>query len=235
MTKRNYLLYLLVASTFVISSCKSCKNKFSKQSTTAESTPGIDTGMYAGLNDTTNKTATASSDGNSSTSSSAASVTSAESNASNKGTTANSDAANSSSTGKTMAKDVESASAAKSSHHRGGASRSIYDGINDQEERYVVRKAEGYNDAYYIDDYNGSNKFYEEHYKKASTLEKPAEQYIDKSMNLPTTAYTKGPTQKSIDAQNPPPPTDDAKTKPAPVGTGPGTIGVTKKSNDKKK
>ncbi len=197
--------------------------------TQADSTgSGIDTTAFNGLNDTTNNSTTAA---NSSTQNSSA----ANNGVASTGTTsaANTDAGtvtSSSSTGKTMVRDVEKSSNAKYSNRQRVASYSIYDGINDQEERYVVRKAEGYNDAYYIDDYNGSNKFYEEHYKKASKLEKPEAEYIDKSINLPTSAYASGPTQKTADSQLPKIADDAPKSAPEKVEGSTGTIGISKKS-----
>lgn len=65
-------------------------------------------------------------------------------------------------------------------------SGSIYDGVNDQEERAIIRRAEGYNDAYYVDDYNGSNSEYERHYKKASELD-GSKDYI-----VPASGYADG-------------------------------------------
>lgn len=65
-------------------------------------------------------------------------------------------------------------------------SASIYDGVNDQEERAIIRRAEGYNDAYYVDDYNGSNQEYERHYKKASELD-GSKDYI-----IPASGYADG-------------------------------------------
>ena len=186
---------------------------------------GIDTTAFNGLSDTTNNSATATN--NASQHSSATNNSVASTGTSSVTNTDAGAVAATSSTGKTMARDVENSSTAK--HHRGG-SYSIYDGINDQEERYVVRKAEGYNDAYYIDDYNGSNKFYEDHYKKASTLEKPEAEYIDKSINLPTAAYANGPTQKTADAQIPKVADDAPKPSPAKVDGTTGTIGISKKT-----
>lgn len=67
-----------------------------------------------------------------------------------------------------------------------GRSASIYDGINDQEERAVIRRAEGYIDGGYVDDYNGSNRSYEQHYKKASELDGSSD-YI-----VPASGYADG-------------------------------------------
>lgn len=92
-------------------------------------------------------------------------------------------------------------------------SASIYDGINDQEERAIIRRAEGYNDAYYVDDYNGSNREYERHYKKASELDGskdyivPASGYADGRQtgvakgprkSLPTTPEHNQPATKTV-------------------------------------
>ncbi len=235
MTKKNFLFYFLIATMFVVTSCKSCKNKFSKTETpAADASSTLDTSMYAGLSDTSSKAANSSSTSASSAQSSTNNNSSTANSTASSASASSNDVMTTSSTGKKMANAVENESAAKYGHHSGGVSRSIYDGINDQQERYVVRKAEGYNDAYYIDDYNGTNKFYEDHYKKASTLEKPEAEYIDHSINLPSASYAKGPTQKSVDAQNPAPVVEEPKAKAPPVGTSTGTIGVTKKTADKK-
>jgi hypothetical protein len=229
-THRNLLVVSLIATLFVVSSCKSCKNKFAKKDTAQEATSTLDTSMYAGLADTSihsNSTASTSSSVNTTTTSSSTNSTASVA------TTVSGN----SSGDKKMASDVEKQSASQYGSHsrRGGVSYSIYDGINDQEERYVVRKAEGYNDAYYIDDYNGTNKFYEEHYKKASKLEKPMADYIDKSMNLPSNAYANGPTQKIVDQQLHQDATpEEPKTIPAATSGGTGTIGISKKSLEKK-
>ena len=250
MNKRNFLVCFLCVGMLAITSCKSCKNKFAKNDAQKTEVGGLDTSIYAGLNDSS--TATDGSNTSATDAHKSDEKTSANSNSSNTSTATiaadnNSSVQNStsqknepytvgqstSSTGKRTVAAVQSASADNSGsrHYRGGGvSRSIYDGVNDQEERYVVRKAEGYNDAYYIDDYNGTNKFYEEHYKKASTLDKPAESYIDKSMNLPSASYAKGPTQKSIDALNPPVVVEDKTPKEKPKASGSGTIGISKKS-----
>jgi hypothetical protein len=98
----------------------------------------------------------------------------------------------------------------------GGRSSSIYDGINDQEERAIIRRAEGYNDAGYVDDYNGSNQAYEQHYKKASELDGgtnyivPASGYADgrqpniskKGKTLPNTPSHAEPIARPADAKN---------------------------------
>ncbi|MEY2830515.1 MAG: hypothetical protein RIQ33_2373 [Bacteroidota bacterium] len=230
MSNQKTIFYFLVVLIFTTASCKSCKNKFSKHEPEAKATSYEDS-LYAGLDDTTSNTASinTSADGTSTTDNSAATT-----NVNNTTPTSNSTAETNKSE-KKLAADVENESNSKySSKRKRGVSSSIYDGINDQEERYVVRKAEGYNDAYYIDDYNGTNKFYEEHYKKASKLEKPITEYIDKSMNLPTSAYAKGVTQKSVDATIPKPVVVETKAKvEEPKGGGTGSIGIPKKPNTK--
>ncbi len=84
---------------------------------------------------------------------------------------------------KTSANTATATTATTTPRHRSG---SIYDGINDQEERAIIRRAEGYNDAYYVDDYNGSNSEYERHYKKASELD-GSKDYI-----IPASGYADG-------------------------------------------
>jgi hypothetical protein len=69
-------------------------------------------------------------------------------------------------------------------------STSIYDGINDEEERMIVRKAEGYVDVTYIDDYNGSNADYEKRYMSASDLGK---NYSTPNKKAPAAAWPKAP------------------------------------------
>ncbi len=84
---------------------------------------------------------------------------------------------------KTSSNTATAATATTTPRRRSG---SIYDGVNDQEERAIIRRAEGYNDAYYVDDYNGSNSEYERHYKKASELD-GSKDYI-----VPASGYADG-------------------------------------------
>jgi len=91
--------------------------------------------------------------------------------------------ATTSSKAKTSANTATAATATTTTRRRSG---SIYDGVNDQEERAIIRRAEGYNDAYYVDDYNGSNSEYERHYKKASELD-GSKDYI-----VPASGYADG-------------------------------------------
>lgn len=240
MTNKKTLLYILSAFIITASSCKSCKKNATSDAAKPESSV-YDDSLFAGLDDTTankgkqktaaeNSTAASASSSNKTTSASTDNATIAT-NAASSGDVIN----GASSTGKKKVAEVESESASKNvSHHRRGGSASIYDGVNDQEERYVVRKAEGYNDAYYVDDYNGSNKFYEDHYKKASKLEKPAAEYIDKSINLPSNSYAKGPTQKSVDAVKPPPAIEEPVKVVEKVKGGTGSIGISKKELEAK-
>ncbi len=107
---------------------------------------------------------------------------------------------------------ASNASASTTNSNTRRRSASIYDGVNDQEERAIIRRAEGYNDAYYVDDYNGSNSEYERHYKKASELDGskdyivPASGYADGRQTgatrsakkaLPSTPQHSQPTTKS--------------------------------------
>jgi hypothetical protein len=237
MSNQKAIFYFLVVLIFTATSCKSCKNKFSKHEPEAKTTSYEDS-LYAGLGDTTANTTTASTSTDASvgkTVDNTEPVASVATTNNNTASTTTSSSTDNASSGKKMAADVEKESNAKyTSKRKRGVSSSIYDGVNDQEERYVVRKAEGYNDAYYIDDYNGTNKFYEEHYKKASKLEKPVSEYVDKSMNLPTSAYTKGVTQKSVDASIPKPVVvEEVKPKVEEVKGGTGSIGIPKKANTK--
>ncbi|MEN9523019.1 MAG: hypothetical protein RL065_1396 [Bacteroidota bacterium] len=227
-------IYFLSVVILFATSCKSCKNKFSKEQPVAKEVSAYEDSAYAGLaTDTATSTSNvdATSTNNATTNTSTASDATASSDASAIKSSDNT----SSNDGKKMASEVEKESEQKySSKRKRGVSSSIYDGVNDQEERYVIRKAEGYNDAYYIDDYNGTNKFYEDHYKNASKLDKPIESYIDKSMNLPSSAYAKGVTQKSVDASMPKPIVEEPKKNEVPKASGTGSIGIPKKTSTTK-
>jgi len=194
MLKKSALLLLAVTLVFGLGSCKFIKEKFSKKkeivkvdsldadlSESAYSDLSSDTGLMANTFDTTaNVTATesASSVSVTSTDNSKDAVTSSNSQETSKSSSKSSNAK----VGNTVSNDNQSKSISakekktvadvdNASKGKRRISTSIYDGINDQAERMIIRKAEGYNDYYYVDDYDGSNAEYEKHYKLASKID----------------------------------------------------------------
>ncbi len=200
MIKKSALIMLAFTVLVGLGSCKFIKEKFSKnkeitpidstesgladgglgESTTdtsfLSSTSGnVDTSLNtttAATNSESSTESTSSASSGSSTTASAApdnghAKTAAKSSSTSSSTNSSTSIASTTSSKKTTVAEIDEASKTKKRR----VSTSIYDGINDQEERMVIRKAEGYNDYYYVDDYNGSNTEYENHYKLASKLD----------------------------------------------------------------
>jgi hypothetical protein len=136
MKNQKAVLYFLLLVIFTATSCKSCKNRFSKEPVVKETS--YEDSLYAGLGDTTSNDASATNTAAASTS------TTAENNATTEpavqttptnttvSSTSNTSSTNTASTEKKMAAEVEKESDTKyASKRRRGVSSSIYDGVND--------------------------------------------------------------------------------------------------------